>query len=417
MNHYKSLPVAIMAVLGLAALTTASAAAPQPPVRSTSGFNKQVMSILPRGYQLTQGKNPLLIRRASVVNAANSPLNDPFAPLVNGYNNFNNSNYISGGSYYGPGPVMTGVKHIYYIWYGNWSGNTAPSILVRFAQALGSSKYMNILSTYTNFNGQRMTNLVTLSGQTYDNYSQGTLLTDSGVEAVGANAIHSGQLPMDANGVYFVLTSADVMQGTPYYLGAPASKGYIGYGGYVSGFCNQYCGWHSDGLMMGATDIKYAFVGDGDACQAIVGYNSCYTQTTSPNGNAGADGMASVIAHEFEESATDPVIGYGWNGEDWWGGGGYENGDQCAWRFGVNTGDMFMTLNGGYANMSLGGYDYLIQKNAVIVDPNGYASYGYPNGQNWDAWEDSQNPASETGENFSYTGVGTTNDYCSLHYP
>src|SRR5437879_3183501 len=29
----------------------------------------------------------------------------------------------NGISYHG-GPVMTGTKHIYYIWYGNWSGNS-----------------------------------------------------------------------------------------------------------------------------------------------------------------------------------------------------------------------------------------------------------------------------------------------------
>jgi len=37
-------------------------------------------------------------------------------------------------SYHG-GPVMTGTVNIHYIWYGNWSGNTATTILPALASA------------------------------------------------------------------------------------------------------------------------------------------------------------------------------------------------------------------------------------------------------------------------------------------
>src|SRR5436309_6630292 len=33
------------------------------------------------------------------------------------------------GIYYHGGPVMLGTVNAYYIWYGNWAGNTAPTIL------------------------------------------------------------------------------------------------------------------------------------------------------------------------------------------------------------------------------------------------------------------------------------------------
>ena len=52
-----------------------------------------------------------------------------------------------------------------------------------------------------------------------------------------------------------------------------------------------------------ARDIKYAFVGNPDRCPV-----ACAAQTTGPNGNAGADGMASIIAHELEEAVTDPDL-------------------------------------------------------------------------------------------------------------
>src|SRR5947207_10700505 len=37
---------------------------------------------------------------------------------------------------YWGGPVMLGTNHIYYIWYGNWSGNTASTILGNLANSI-----------------------------------------------------------------------------------------------------------------------------------------------------------------------------------------------------------------------------------------------------------------------------------------
>jgi hypothetical protein len=77
-----------------------------------------------------------------------------------------------------------------------------------------------------------VTNAVTYRGSANDNYSLGKNLTDAGVQAVVANAIGTNALPSDTNGVYFVLTSKDVNE--------------------TSGFCTQYCGWHSYGTIAGA---------------------------------------------------------------------------------------------------------------------------------------------------------------------
>lgn len=389
---------------GLALLTaTAGAAVLHVPAagEKADGFRKDVMPVIPKGYSLTKGLKIMSIQKSAIENAGNSPLTDPFAPLVSGFDNAffpSSGDVYTSGSYYGPGPVMLGVKHIYIIWYGNWSGNTATTIIPRFIQALNRSPYENIETTYTSQSGLHMSNAITLSGQTNDYYSQGTLINDANVQAIVRNALQSHRLPQDTGGIYLVLTSADVNE--------------------TSGFCTQYCGWHTDGLNFGASDIKYAFVGDPDQCAQIAGtsYNPCIVQANSPNGNAGADAMVSVIAHETEEAATDPQPSngpYGWIGYDWYDGNSYENGDQCAYRFGAATGELFVTMNGSYANMSLGGHDYLIQKNVVITDPSGRSDYGV-NYANWLAW--SQNGSSIP---FGY-GVPTpygTSQYCGLHYP
>ncbi len=240
------------------------------------------------------------------------------------------------------GPVMLGRANVYYIWYGNWGGANAGSVtlLENLARNIGGSPYYNINTAYYGANGTKVSNAVTLVASTTDSYSQGANLSDMGVQAVVASAITSGRLPNDPNGVYFVLTSADVDE--------------------TSGFCTRYCGWHSYGSMAGS-NIKYSFVGDAARCPA-----ACAAQATSPNGNPGADAMASIIAHELEEAVTDPNL------NAWYDYRGAENADKCSWTFGA-TG---VASNGSRYNMVLGGYQYLIQQNWVAAK-GGYCALSY----------------------------------------
>lgn len=251
-----------------------------------------------------------------------------------------NRNRPGNGINYHGGPVMLGTTHIYYVWYGNWSGNTADSILNNLAFNIGGSPYFNINTTYYNGSNVHVSNSVTYGGSTVDSYSQGTNLSDAGVQAVVSSAISSGRLPKDTNAVYFVLTSQDVNE--------------------TSGFCTQYCGWHTHGSISGS-DIKYAFIGNPARC-----LSACAWQSTSPNNNAGADGMASIISHELEEAVTDPDL------NAWYDTRGAENADKCAWTFGTTH----TAANGSIYNMTLGGMQYLIQRNWVNAS-GGYCALSY----------------------------------------
>ena len=377
-----------------------------------------VLEIMPKGYSLTQGHVFARSAANTLLNAQNSPLNDPYAPLVNGGDapgpacGTSSGDCFTSGSLFGSGPVMQMPRHIYVVWYGNWQGNTAVDIIPRFISQLNRSPYESILQTYLDVpNGQGISNSIIFSGQTFDDYSLGQDLSDANIQTIVQNAIVAGHLPLDASGIYFVLTSPDVMESTS---GNPSN----------GGFCTQYCGWHTDGLYMKGLDLKYAFVGDGEACASTAyenygswpgaciplqsySSNSSYVWN-SPNNNPGADGMVSVIAHESEEAASDPQVGtgnLGFYGVDWVQYQGYENGDQCAWRFGAGTGSIYVTANGSYANMFLGGSNYLVQKNAVIVDLTGYSDYG-PGNDYWTSWYYGLGPA-----------VGGTADYCGLSAP
>jgi len=245
----------------------------------------------------------------------------------------------NGINYHG-GPLILGGTHVYYIWYGNWNGNSATTILPDFAGHKGGSPYFNTTTTYYDGSNNHVLNAVVFSGSTLDNYSHGSSLSDSAIQAVVSDAINSNALPKDTNGVYFVLTSSDVTAS--------------------SGFCTQYCGWHTHGTIAGS-DIKYSFVGNPDRCPS-----ACEAQTVGPNGNAGADGMASIIAHELEEATTDPDL------NAWYDTRGQENADKCAWTFGTTY-----SSNGALANMRLGSRDYLIQRNWVNAS-GGYCSLTYP---------------------------------------
>ena len=245
----------------------------------------------------------------------------------------------NGINYHG-GPVLLGTVNVYYIWYGNWSGNSATTILMNLAQNIGNSPYFHINTTYYNGSNVHVSGGVQYAGSTTDSYSQGTSLTDAQIQTVVSLAISSNRLPKDTNAVYFVLTSADVTAS--------------------SGFCTQYCGWHTRGTISGS-DIKYAFIGNPDRCPS-----ACEEQTTSPNGNAGADGMASIIAHELEEATTDPDL------NAWYDRRGYENADKCAWTFGTES----TASNGSKYNVTLGGTNYLIQRNWVNAN-GGFCAMSY----------------------------------------
>jgi len=262
---------------------------------------------------------------------------------------------IKPGIQYHGGPVMNTPKP-YLIWYGNWnqsngSDNSAGQQIVRDAIfGLSGSNYYVTNASYSGVSGllnvSGLGNGANGSQEIDDSYSQGSNLSDSQIASIVSTAIANGLGGQggDSNGIYFVLTSSDVNES--------------------SGFCTQYCGWHTYGTL-GSTPIKYAFVGNANRC-----LNACAAQTTGPNGNAGVDGMVSVIAHEMEETNTDPQL------NAWFSPKGAEDADMCAWTFGSSQ---VRLSSGAYYNMTLNGIstptrNYLIQRE-LDVSSKCYVDY------------------------------------------
>jgi hypothetical protein len=242
----------------------------------------------------------------------------------------------NGINYHG-GPVLKGSPvPIYVIWYGNWSNGPKPSdsaLTVSLVEAflasnsLGGSTYEAINTTYGDNTGN-VSGKLNFTQAVFDNYSQGTRFGDKNLTTIVST--HAGHdLPLDANGVYLVLTSSDVKES--------------------SGFCRTYCGFHTHATIGGA-DIKYAFIGNVDQCPA-----GCEDQSTGPNspstGVGGADGMINVITHESEESITDPDL------NAWFDASGNEDADKCNFKFGPTQ----TAANGAKFNQTFNGVHYLIQ--------------------------------------------------------
>lgn len=230
------------------------------------------------------------------------------------------------------GHVVTGVPNVYFVWYGTTSSSTM-SVLTDFVRALTNSPWASMNRTYYDGAGVPASTSFVLRQAAYDlDYSRGKVITDSQVQDIVFAQIRAGRLPLDGHGLYFLFTAADVR--------------------ITSGFGTEYCGYHTFGVLNG-TPIRYALVGNprqfGDACMAQTG--------SSPNDNPPADAMASILAHELTEMITDPLL------NAWYDAAGQENADKCDWTFGST----FVVPNGSLANMTIGGRNFLIQRNWLNV--------------------------------------------------
>lgn len=256
---------------------------------------------------------------------------------------------------YHGGPVMPSISKVVLIWYGNWNQANktdtpqGQQIIRNAVYGLGYDAGMqNSYGVYADYSGittgvngiggfgqytQTAAGGVTqVSAPTLYECTQltssaygGKRLTDSSVQSLvtaAAKSSCSGGTP-DANAVYLVLSSSDI--------------------GESSGFLTKYCGWHTYTTMSttsGSQAIKYGFI--GNPSKSI---GSCTYQTTSsPNNNPGVDAMVSVIAHELDETVTDPQLNAWYNAQ------GSENGDMCAWTFGSSQ---TLLPNGSYYNVTL----------------------------------------------------------------
>jgi hypothetical protein len=254
---------------------------------------------------------------------------------------------------YHSGPVMQGVSNVYMIWYGNWAGSIAPNILTDLVLNIGSSPYFNINTLYPDANGNTPLGAVIYSGTVYDPYSHGAELTPSDMQSVVRDWIVSGGLPVDSAGIYVIFASADVSDATT-----------------DGNFCTRPIpSPHHGSFNLNGATLKYGFVGNGDRCpsRAPWFFEPNGNRLPTPNGNFGADVMASTLAHLLSVTITNPT------GSAWYDRYGFENAAKCFGSFGQT----YITPGGGPANVRLGQRDFMIQQNWVNAR-KGYCAMAAP---------------------------------------
>ena len=235
---------------------------------------------------------------------------------------------------YHGGPVMTGPKNLYVVYYGSFTP-TQHDILDTFLANLGGSNAFSANTTYFDAANDFLQNALNYSPGTDsfdDAYSLGKSLSGRFDQTIIKNAIAGSHLPADEDAIYLLTISTDVS--------LPRTV---------------WCAYHtfSTHIVTGMT-IKYAVAPNlpPSMFTGCSGNVATFHDHTSPNDDIGMDAVCDSLIHEISEAATDPDL------DAWFTRTGAENADICNFVYGP----AFVAANGSHANVTLGGRDYLVQQ-------------------------------------------------------
>ncbi|CAL1402406.1 unnamed protein product [Linum trigynum] len=273
---------------------------------------------------------------------------------------------------YHMGPVLASpVVNLYIIWYGQWS-RTQQATVRDFVHSISVpslphpsvSDWWQTVRLYADQTGSNITGKINLAGEFHDaGYSHGRVLARTTMQSIIKSAAGRG-MPLDPrDGAYLVLTSGDVS---------------------VQEFCRAVCGFHyfTFPTVVGAI-VPYAWVGySGTQCPGMCAYPFAWPTYSGkpppggssgggnnlmkpPNGDAGMDGMISVIAHELAEMSSNPLVNAWYAGDDPM--NPTEIADLCLGIYGTGAGGGYVgqvmkdTWGDGYNVNGVKGRKFLVQ--------------------------------------------------------
>jgi uncharacterized repeat protein (TIGR01451 family) len=362
----------VVHVVRLAAVVVASLAAcialqgGQPAAQASSLLSLPISPIKgPPGYAMQE---PI----AGAPSAPSAVLSAPRAPINASYSHTpppTPGDDLPAGS----GQVMTSTTIYYVFWLptglhyeSDSTGDTNyENLLVRWAQDVGSSQFLNLISQYSGTNGTVGTS-VTYGGSWTDTAAYphpgttGDPLTDGDIRSEVTNAVSTNGWTEDVNHIVAVFTANGIQECD-------------GGGSCTFSASNGFCAYH-DHFSDSGNDAVYAFMGF-DNFTHVAGKTCVAGQTSGdndpnrsnyPNGDVSADAEINTLSHEVIEAETDP------HPNDTWTGPNGEIGDACNFNFAPR--------NDTGADVYLNGHPYIMQQEwsnavhtcAVDLPTNGF---------------------------------------------
>ena len=194
------------------------------------------------------------------------------------------------------GKIMTTAVTRNIFWGTSWASYTGDKItgLDTWYSGIGGSDYAKTVDEYAGTNG------TVGPSSTHDGHVVDTTAASGGgsTSAILAEVCKVITSPDPSGNGYY-----------PVYTDLPRGRA-------------SYCAWHSSGAC-GGVAVQFAFFWDLD------GDAGCDPQDTSGLHSQGLAALANVSGHEMSEARSDPASG------GWYDSSGAENGDKCAWTFGV----------------------------------------------------------------------------------
>ncbi|AHG93749.1 phosphate-responsive 1 family protein (plasmid) [Gemmatirosa kalamazoonensis] len=287
-------------------------------------------------------------------------IHPPHGPWSNAGNALYIGTPINGRIFYRGGPVLQAGTNVVAVYWANstiYVGGPTPgtrgtgaqdgSLMGLFLRSIGGSPYFNINTSYTDASGAKIKNVVNYTGFWANNNSvpaNGASVSDAQMISMLQSGFNAGSIAYDPSTLYIIF-----------------SAGTVNLGG---GFGTQYCAYHTHGTVTingSAKTVLYSAMPYNAASSSCIAQNQGPNYATDP----GVDPEVSVVAHETEETTTDML------GNAWFDNRGWENADKCAWTWGTTQ----TAGNGAAYNLTLGGRQWLVQRNWIASNGGCAMSY------------------------------------------